>query len=229
MLEKTVLEWVARDTVGYGYLLDFYRRGARLCWADEAGLALKDDAHDIVYTGGTVPPHVPELGDSMLLLTDSRPLAQELTARGHYRDIMTCAQALYLKKEPVVLTPRPGVSVRPLTMEDLDFVVRNYHNPGAYASHIRGRIAEGMLGGLADGELAGFAGVHQEGAMGLLEVLPAFRRRGLAEVLEAAVINRQLRRGRLPYCHVRVGNTASETLQKKLGLTFDSRLLYWLD
>lgn len=108
MLEKTVLEWVARDAVGYGYLLDFYRRGARVCWADEAGLALKDDAHDIVYTGGTVPPHVPELGDSMLLLTDSRPLAQELTARGHYRDIMTCAQALYLKKEPVVLTAPAG-------------------------------------------------------------------------------------------------------------------------
>ena len=58
---------------------------------------------------------------------------------------MTCAQALYLKKEPVVLTPRPGISVRPLTMEDLDFVVRNYHNPGAYASHIRGRIAEGKM------------------------------------------------------------------------------------
>ena len=86
-----------------------------------------------------------------------------------------------------------------------------------------------MLGGLVDGVLAGFAGIHQEGAMGMLEVLPQFRRRGLAEVLEAALIDQQLRRGRFPYCHVRHGNTASEALQQKLGLTFDeNRTLYWL-
>ena len=51
----------------------------------------------------------------------------------------------------------------------------------------------------------------------------------LAEVVEAAIIARQLERGRFPYCHVRRGNTASEALQRKLGLTFDeNRTLYWL-
>ena len=48
-------------------------------------------------------------------------------------------------------------------------------------------------------------------------------------MLEAAIIARQLERGRFPYCHVRRGNTASEALQRKLGLTFDeNRTLYWL-
>lgn len=56
--------------------------------------------------------------------------------------------------------------------------------------------------------------------MGLLEVLPQFRRRGLAEVLEVGLIAQQLHRGLLPYCHVRLGNTASEALQTKLGLVF---------
>ena len=60
--------------------------------------------------------------------------------------------------------------------------------------------------------------------MGMLEVLPQFRRRGLAEVLEAALIAQQLERGRFPYCHVRHGNAASEALQKKLGLTFKEYL-----
>lgn len=225
-MEQVVLEWVSRDPVSYGYLLDFYQRGARVCYAEDDGLVLKNDKLNICCAAGTTTA-APELRTSMLTLTADPGVMETLMAEGCYQEVMTCAQAIYLKKEPLSVE-RPGVSVRPLTMADLDFVLENYHNPGAYASHIRGRIEEGMLGGIIDGQLAGFAGIHQEGAMGMLEVLPQFRRRGLAEVLEAAVINQQLERGRLPYCHVKVGNTASEALQRKLGLTFDSRLVYWL-
>lgn len=116
----------------------------------------------------------------MLTLTDSPALAEALMAAGRYKERMDCRQAFYLKKDPPAVALRPGVTLRPLTMEDLPFVLENYHNPGAYESHIRGRIAEGMVAGQVDGQLAGFAGVHQEGALGMLEVVPAFRRRGLA-------------------------------------------------
>ena len=228
-MELTVMDWVSRDALGYGYLLDFYRRGARVCWLDEAGVVLRDDRYRISYTGGDVPADLAELNGPGLVLTDSGALKEHLSAVHPDWMVMDFSQAYYLQKEPPRVQARPGVSVRPLTLEDMDFVLENYHNPGAYESHIRQRIAEGMLGGLVDGELAGFAGIHQEGALGMLEVLPQFRRRGLAEVLEAAIIARQLERGRFPYCHVRRGNTASEALQRKLGLTFDeNRTLYWL-
>ena len=228
-MEQTVKDWVSRDTFGYGYLLDFYQRGARVCWMDEAGLVLRDDRYRISYTGGQVPADLAELNGPGLVLTDSGALKERLSAAHPDWMVMDFSQAYYLQKEPPRVQARTGVSVRPLTLEDMDFVLENYHNPGAYESHIRQRIAEGMLGGLVDGELAGFAGIHQEGALGMLEVLPQFRRRGLAEVLEAAIIARQLERGRFPYCHVRRGNTASEALQRKLGLTFDeNRTLYWL-
>ena len=220
-MEQTVKDWVSRDTFGYGYLLDFYQRGARVCWMDEAGLVLRDDRYRISYTGGQVPADLAELNGPGLVLTDSGALKEHLSAVHPDWMVMDFSQAYYLQKEPPRVQARPGVSVRPLTLEDMDFVLENYHNPGAYESHIRQRIAEG--------ELAGFAGIHQEGALGMLEVLPQFRRRGLAEVLEAAIIARQLERGRFPYCHVRRGNTASEALQRKLGLTFDeNRTLYWL-
>ena len=228
-MEQTVKDWVSRDTFGYGYLLDFYQRGARVCWMDEAGLVLRDDRYRISYTGGQVPADLAELNGPGLVLTDSGALKERLSAVHPDWMVMDFSQAYYLQKEPPRVQARPGVSVRPLTLEDMDFVLENYHNPGAYESHIRQRIAEGMLGGLVDGELAGFAGIHQEGALGMLEVLPQFRRRGLGEVLEAARIAQRLERGRFPYCHVRRGNTASEALQRKLGLTFDeNRTLYWL-
>lgn len=230
-MEQAVLDWVARDPVGYGYLKDFHRRGGAVCFADEAGLVLYDKTIDIAYVGGTVPwQELDILGKAMLTLTDSPDLAEALLAAGRYKERMDCRQAFYLKKEPPAVPLRPGVTMRPLTMEDMDFVLENYHNPGAYESHIRGRIAEGMVAGQVDGQLAGFAGVHQEGALGMLEVVPAFRRRGLAEALEAAVIGRVLDQGGFPYCHVRLGNTASESLQEKLGLVFDERrTLVWLE
>lgn len=224
-MEQAVRSWVSRDPIGYGYLLDFFRRGARVCYAGEDGLVLKNDRFDICYAGGTAFSR--ELAESKLVLVEDKALAERLAARELRLEIMECVQCMYLKKEPPQV-PHSGILLRPLTREDLDFVLRNYHHPGSVAEHIRGRIDEGMLGAEIAGELAGFIGVHEEGAMGLLEILPQFRRRGLAETLEAALIKQQLDRGFLPYAHVQIGNSVSEALQNKLGMTFDDRVLYWI-
>lgn len=225
-MEEAVLDWVSQDPVGYGYLLDFYRRGARVCYTGDDGLVLKSDKTNICYAAGTVT-RVPEMRSSMLTLAADQRVMETLVAEGCYQDVMTCMQAVYVGREPLHIK-KEGISLRPLTMTDMDFVLRHYDNPGTYESHIRSRIEEGMVGALVDGQLAGFAGIHQEGTMGMLEVLPQFRRRGVAEMLEGALIDQQLARGRLPYCHVKMGNVASEALQRKLGLTFHHRLVYWL-
>ena len=85
-----------------------------------------------------------------------------------------------------------------------------------------------MTGAFLDGVLAGFIGIHEEGSIGMLEVLPAYRRRGLGYALEAGAIRRALKEGTIPYCQVIEGNTASMELQKKLGLEFSDGFVYWL-
>ena len=52
--------------------------------------------------------------------------------------------------------------------------------------------------------------------MGLLEILPEYRRLGLAYALEAHLINHLLSLGRVPFCQVALYNEASIRLQKKL-------------
>lgn len=220
-----VRRWVEKDPVKYLYLREFYRRGAELCCDGEDGIALKSDKYNILYTAGR-NPECPELYSSEFCLTDSAELKDRLMATGRFTGFAECSQALYLSREHAPVSPE--IRIVPLTEADADFVVENYHNAGAYREHILGRIAEGMLGATVNGRLAGFAGVHMEGTVGLLEVLPEYRRRGLAEALEAAVINRLLDEGRLPYCHIKTGNTASFCLQEKLGLTVDHRKVYWL-
>ena len=86
-----------------------------------------------------------------------------------------------------------------------------------------------MIGAEVDGQLAGFMGRHSEGAMGMLEILPAFRRRSLGSELEKAYINRLLDASLTPYCHVVHTNEASLQLQKKLGLVFSEEMVHWFN
>lgn len=83
--------------------------------------------------------------------------------------------------------------------------------------------------GLFEGNaIAGFIGMHPEGSMGLLEVLPEYRRRGYGYLLEAYLIRLHLQRGWTPYCHVVKGNEASLRLQKKLGFEFAEKPAIWV-
>ncbi|NBK23515.1 MAG: GNAT family N-acetyltransferase [Spirochaetia bacterium] len=139
---------------------------------------------------------------------------------------LSCVQAAYTRKDRFAL--REDVVIRPLKMGDLDVVLAHYHH--ADEPYIRDRLAKGvMIGAEVDGQLAGFMGRHSEGAMGMLEILPAFRRRSLGSELEKAYINRLLDASITPYCHVVETNEASLKLQKKLGLVFSEEKVHWFN
>ena len=58
-----------------------------------------------------------------------------------------------------------------------------------HPEYVEDRLKAGVIfGAFVDGRLAGFVGEHHEGSMGMLEVVPEFRRRGIAQALEAALI-----------------------------------------
>ena len=63
--------------------------------------------------------------------------------------------------------------------------------------------------------------------MGLLEVLPQYRRRKLATLLQAYMIRLELSRGHIPYGQVFDGNEPSLALQRSLGMVQSMGRLYW--
>lgn len=136
-------------------------------------------------------------------------------------------QAVYPKDAPPA--GGAGFTVRPMRPEEAEWAAGYYSAILGDTAYMARCIANGpMLVGEADGVPAGFIGWHPEGSMGLLEVLPAYRRRGLAYALEAAAIAYDLARGCRPYAHIYTGNAASLALQKKLGMVWDEEPLYWL-
>jgi GNAT superfamily N-acetyltransferase len=148
-----------------------------------------------------------------------------LEQEGFCKDLR-CHQAAYLKKE--LFAEQKGVSFRTLAFDDEPLVLEHYHLVSP--SYIHERIEKGILEGvLLEGKLAGFMGQHVEGAMGMLEIFPQARRKGLASALERHFCNRLLRKGCIPYCHIVQGNEASLALHKKLGFTVSQSSITWLD
>ena len=91
------------------------------------------------------------------------------------------------------------------------------------------RIRQGvMLGAYVEGELAGFIGEHVEGSMGLLHVMPAYRRMHLGYALERAAIRRTRLAGQIPFDQVAKTNDASIALQARRGMTRAKETVYWI-
>lgn len=211
-----------------GMLALLNRPETRIAYAESDGVVLHfSDWLNLVSVrdGAAAKAVLPFLTDADVLLHQPY-LEKELEARGLRREL-TCHPCLYEKETPVPLTLPEGVEIRYLQASDAPFVHAHYRNGENELSYLADCIRRGMLGLYEHGALAGFIGMHDEEEMGLLEILPAYRRKGYAYLLEARLINDLLAAGRMAHCEVELNNEASFALQRKLGLTVGTGIVTW--
>ncbi len=224
----SVQRFLEREALLHTDMTEALRRGlGEVAAAEEDGVLLTvDDAYCGMLSCGSTETALRLLrGKSFPLLAIHQPEQEsELCAALGMETWMRCRQAVYEQNEP----PAPaGEEIRRLGTENLDFLLANYrHEDGEYLAWLLERGA--LFGAFREGKPVGFIGNHAEGAMGLLEVLPAWRRRGIGESLERFLIARELEQGHRPYCQVFTDNAASLALQKKLGLSLAGGRVFWL-
>jgi len=138
---------------------------------------------------------------------------------------MLCYQYAYLKD--TIDIPRGELTVRTADNDDFQWLSSVYDLVSA--EELRRDVELGnILIASVNGADVGFVGEHLEGSMGLLHILPEFRRRGYAEELESLMIADTLRRGFVPFCQTELDNYASIHLQEKLGLVKADNITGWL-
>ncbi len=128
---------------------------------------------------------------------------------------------------PCVQMSLPADAVLPPSDPDvrpLDPGMARYSHERYTMRHILGpdyieeRIRNGPSAGLVvDGTLVGFSMTHDEGTMGVLEVLPEWRRKGVAERVSWALCRWVREAGMIPTVHIKRGNAASMALAAKMG------------
>jgi tRNA (guanine37-N1)-methyltransferase len=151
--------------------------------------------------------------------------------------MMTCYQYVCTRREKLSISGlyrtdgkenENGLIILPATQEyckAIDGLYSLSHGP----NYIRDRIARGCLFvALVHGELAGFVGMHEEGGLGMLEVLPQFRRQHVALALSTYIINWALEQGYTPYSQAKADNEASIALQDRLDIHRAKEMLYWM-
>ena len=135
-------------------------------------------------------------------------------------------QAAYLRTQPPVLQDC-GLAIRQLDVSGLPQVAAHYQLEGE--DYLRSLLERGQLfGGFLNGVMVGFAGRHAEGSIGLLEILPQYRRQGFATELERYMIRLELSLCHIPFWQVLTDNAPSLALQRSLGMTISSGTLHWL-
>lgn len=133
--------------------------------------------------------------------------------------------------------PACDVSIRMLNPEEAEGLAAYYHLPEEAEGeceetkrYLKNRALDtSLFGGYIGENLVGFVGIHDEGSIGLLTVLPEYRCRGVGTCLERFVIARMLQRGWIPFGQVAGGNEASLAVQRKIGMAVSQEQVAWLE
>lgn len=164
------------------------------------------------------------IGEAELFNVNRQAPLEYIMQKYEFNKYQECYQCAYLRKEKIVIDS--DLEIKFASHENLDLIASIYHREDK--EDIKKIIArKELVIGYENDKIVGFAGIHTEGSIGLLEVLPEFRGKGYGRALESYVINILLEKGRVPYGHVISDNHISFEMQKRLGLTFAEGFMYW--
>ena len=229
---ETALAFLNRNKLLYLDMLEPIRRGsAELLYTAEDGVLLYDrlaEAHMLGADSRQALDRMLPLMEGCDILTGHQLwYKEELAARFSLKTEQICHQSAWMEAAPPAPLPFGG-ELRLLDRSWAAWVYEHYSHAFGGVAYIEGAIDRGMLGAFVDGQPAGFAGFHIEGAIGMLEVLPAYRRLGIGEALLRGVVSLALSRGQYAYGQVFTDNAPSLALQRKAGMAVSEDILFWL-
>ena len=216
LINVSIIEPIKRDTAEVLYaagdcvMIRDKNSGAIMLQTEDIGLA--DRLLDNLPKGVT---HI---------VAHNISLAELVENKLGYKKRVPCNQAVY---SGVPLEIGNGeLEIRPMQEDDAKEAGEMYFGAVDEAlEHIRSGL---VYCGIHNGKIAAMIGRHYEGSMGMLVVKEEYRRRGFGEIMEKFLINSLLERKLTPYCQIIEGNTASLTLQRKIGLDISENMLYWM-
>ena len=232
-IERSAIAYLEKNALHHMDMLQPIRRGStEVLAANPRGVLLYEKASRTHMLTVEAPEYAEEfLGQidrATLMAIHQEYLVGEAAQLFNLQPTMRCHQAAWMRPAPPVL-PETPFHVEALSMDRCETVHALYsHDIGR--EYVEGRLAAGeMFGAFRDESLAGFIGLHEEGSMGMLEVLPAYQRMGVGTLLVAFLCARLMERGLTPFSQFTVDNLASRKLHESMGFSISSENVFWLE
>lgn len=197
---------------------------------------LRDERQAKTDSSATLLHRLKELGKDRApgIVLHQREFVEVLEHQGYHLE-RECMQAVCTRREQLPITglyalngsvPASGIHIEELPSEAFSQICPGVEEPES----ARSSMEKGMVyGAFLEESLAGVIGILADGSIGMLEVLPEYRRRKVALALETYACNRLLSQGLTPYGQITVGNEAALALQEKLGLCVAKENIFWLE
>jgi 8-oxo-dGTP diphosphatase len=142
------------------------------------------------------------------------------------RDIIWKLSCMKLYMPGNIEMPENKYNIIELSSDEAEYIFNNY-DYSAYTSieYIKDRINNGIgLGIFEDHRLAAWIITHDDGAIGFLNVLPEYRKKGYGYELTTAIIKKLRAEGEIPFIHIEEDNIKSMNLAVKLGFLKDRKI-----
>lgn len=234
MADRTAaLAYLRRSPVHHMDMLQAMQRGTgEIIAADAGGVLMREtESGALLLTASTRESAAALLahGTNAPLMAVHQRFAWDMAAeRFGLRPTMECYQAAWMQESPPEV-PKSDFTIRPLSVAWADTLMMHYGH-ACEPAYMQGRLAAGVMLGAFSGEaLAGFIGLHEEGSMGMLEVLPAFRRMGLGTLLAAYLSGWLCKQGLTPFSQFTKDNVASRALHEAMGFAISTEQVFWLE
>lgn len=217
--------YLKKDTLLYMAMTEtLCRNNAQIIYAGEDGIAMinkqSNDLHLAIEDDQTLMRLLPQISLQHGIVLYNIHQQALLEGAGYQSLLPPAAVSAYLDDD-ITIPYIKGLQCLRLQPEHLPALQEHYQLIDN-TQYLQERLAAGMLGAFYRGQLAGFAGLHDDGSLGMLEVFPAFRRRGFGSALTCHLVHLELCRGHVPFGYCLLSNKASIAMQKKLGFSLSS-------
>lgn len=233
--EDSIVRYLKRDPILYAEMMEVYRLGnCEILYEENDGILLYDHtSHEYLATANTkagakdILLKIPT-DYEMLIVHDDVFLELE-NIDFKFANKLVFYNYLYDKRAKYKI-PENNLEFKMLDDQYIPFVKEHYSVESlCNDQYIKSRIQAVMLGAFIDGKIVGFIGMHDNGAIGMLEVLEAYRRKHIGMLLQMMYTNYLLDE-KYPgaiYSQVYENNEVSTHLQNKLLLKKSDKPSYW--
>ncbi len=233
-LEITALSYLTQDPVFHINMIEPINRGsAHILYADPDGVFMQETCSSAYMLSLQNPTALNKIltmiSSAELFVSHQASFQEQIKTHFSFQTVQACIQAAYMKKEPLEsnIEASDSLQITLLGKKHFSFIHEHYQH-FASPEYLEERICSNTFyGAFLDHQLTGFIGMHTEGSIGMLEVLPEYRRLGIASELEKFYINHLLQQEKIPFCQIMDGNSSSIKLQEKLGFSFADKPMYW--
>lgn len=176
----------------------------------------KDIAHKLPQDYGMLIAH-----DEFLLQLDKNEFS--------YQGLLKFYNHVYDKRTKYII-PENDFTFKMLDEQYLEIIKKHYSiEELCDDEYLLGRIKDGMMGAFIDEKIVGFIGIHDNGAVGLLEVFPEYQGKHIATYLQCNYVNYLIDKkyeGTI-YTQTKENNEISIRIQKKLNFRKAEKLALW--